>query len=146
MKREAKRMKVKRRDLRDKIEKACTESPVVSDIFKRHNRQVTGRPRKEVDQPDLLSTIVNIVQATSATDDRRRTETLRSLTILDDLHKELTDLDFNLSCSAVYLRLLPRRCDSRDTCKPSQSSCYGLKTVFVKRALTVCTPKLFLTT
>ena len=96
MKREAKRMKVTTRDLRDKIEKACTESPAVSDIFKRHNRQVTERPRKEVDQPDLLSTIVNIVQATSATDDRRRTETLRSLTTLDDLHKELTDLGFNL--------------------------------------------------
>ena len=107
-------MKVKRRDLRVKIEKACTESPTVSDIFKRHNRQVTGRPRKEVDQPDLLSTIVNIVQATSATDDRRRTETLRSLTTLDNLHKELTDLGFNLSRSAVYLRLLPRRSDSRE--------------------------------
>ena len=111
MKREVKRMKVKRRDLRDKIEKAC---PAVSDIFKRHNRQVTGRPRKEVDQPDLLSTIVNIVQATSATDDRRRTETLRSLTTLDDLHKGLTDLGFNLSRSAVYLRLLLRRGDSRE--------------------------------
>ena len=107
-------MKVKRRDLRDKIEKACTESPAASDIFKRHNRQVTGRPRKEVDQPDLLSTIVNIVQATSATDDRRRTETLRSLTTLDDLHKELTDLGFNLSRSAVYPRLLPRRGYSRE--------------------------------
>ena len=90
------------------------ESPAVSDIFKRHNRQVTGRPRKEVDQPDLLSAIVNIIQATSATDDRRRTETLRSLTTLDDLHKELTDLGFNLSRSAVYLRLLPRRGDSRE--------------------------------
>ena len=65
-----------------------------------------------VDQ--LLSTVTNIVQASSATDNRKTTETLCSLTTLDDLHRELTNLGFKLSHSAVYLRVLPRRGDSRE--------------------------------
>ena len=107
-------MNAKRRDLRDSIEELCTSNEAASNMLKKHNRQISGRPRKEIDQPDLLSTIVTIVQASSATDDRRRTESLHSLTTLDDLHKELKTLGFNLSRSAVYLRLLPRRGDSRE--------------------------------
>ena len=90
-------MRGKRRDIREAIEEVCFNNESVSNILKKHNRQVVGKPRKEIDQPDLLSAIVNIVQASSAADDCRRTETLRSVTTLDDLHQELTKLGFNLS-------------------------------------------------
>ena len=39
---------------------------------------------------------------------------MRSLTNLDDLHRELTNFGFKFSRSAVYLKLLPRRGDSRE--------------------------------
>ena len=81
-------------------------------LLQRHNRQATAHPWKEVDQ--LLSTVTNTVQASSATDNRKTTETLCSLTTLDDLHRELTNLGFKLGHSAVYLKLLPRRGDSRE--------------------------------
>ena len=68
---------------------------------------------KEVHQPELLSTIVRVVEAFSAVDDRRRCEHLLSVKILDDFHSELTRLGLNLSRSATYLRLLPRKSDSR---------------------------------
>ena len=57
----------------------------------------------------MLSTIVKLVQNSTAADERRRTECLRSVTIFDDLHKDLTELGFHFSRSALYLRLLPRR-------------------------------------
>ena len=107
-------MQETRQDFRARIEKAFTENQGTSNILQRHNRQATGHPRKEVEQPRLLSVIINIVQASSATDNRRRTETLRSLTTLDDLHQELTNLGFRLSHLVIYLRLLPRRGDSRE--------------------------------
>ena len=55
-----------RQDFHARIEKTCTENQATSNILQRHNRQAIGHPRKEVDQPDLSSTIINIVQASSA--------------------------------------------------------------------------------
>ena len=86
----------------------------VQSLCRRHNRQATGRPQKEVDHLELLSTIINIVQAWPATNDRRKRETLCSLTTLDDLHQELTKLGFKCSHWAVYDRLLPRWRFSRE--------------------------------
>jgi hypothetical protein len=51
--------------------------------------QHAGRPAIEKDQPLLLKTIVDIVSPSAATDDRRRSELLRSCTTLDDLKVEL---------------------------------------------------------
>ena len=59
-------------------------------------------------QPELLSTIVKLVQNSTAANERRRTECLRSVTTLDDLQKEPIELGFHLSESVLYLRLLPR--------------------------------------
>ena len=69
---------------------------------------------KEVNQPELLSTILKIVEASLAADDRHRTECLRSVTTLNDLHSQLTKLGFNLSRSATYLRLLLRRGNTKE--------------------------------
>ena len=77
------------------------------------NRGTPGRPRIETDQPKLLSTILDIVQASSSADDRRRSEMIRSVRTLSDLQSKLkNDFGFNLSRSATYLRLMPRRGDN----------------------------------
>ena len=88
-----------------KIEKVCSanEAAAASEL-KRFNRTANGRPSREVDQPEILSTIVRVVEASSAADDRRRCEHLRSVKTLGDLHSELTRFEFNLSRSATYLR------------------------------------------
>ena len=67
-----------------------------------------GRP-EIYDQDDLIKTITDIALKGSATDDRRRTEIIRTVKTLDDLVDELTKYGFHLSRSAVYLRLLPSR-------------------------------------
>ena len=65
--------------------------------------------RLEIDQSELLSTIIKIVQNSSAADERRRTECLCSVSTWDDLQKELTKIGFNLSRSGLNHCLLPRR-------------------------------------
>ena len=114
LQREAERSYKKRYKMQQKIEKLCSKNEAAASELKRLNRTATGRPSKEIDQPELLSTIVRVVEAFSAPDDRCRCEHLRSVKTLDDLHSELTHLGFNLSRSATYLRLLPRRSDSRE--------------------------------
>ena len=104
--------------MREKLEKVCNENVSAASELKRFNRKTTGRPRKEVDQPELLSAIVRVMEASSTAEDRRRCEHLRSVKTLDDLHSELKQLGFDLSRSAAYLRLLPRRADSREGKRP----------------------------
>ena len=61
------------------------EHPDTKPLLKSFAREVIGRPRLE-DQPLLLSAIImDLVQASGAADDRRRTETSRSVKTLDDL-------------------------------------------------------------
>jgi len=106
---DAKLQKKRRDKLRDTIQDVSASNPEIAKKFKGFNRSSSGRPRIEVDQPGLLSAILNIVQASTAADPRRRTEALRSITTLDDMKSELEKLGYNLSRSATYLRLLPRR-------------------------------------
>ena len=101
--REAKRLREVRAGKRMALESTCREIPEAAASLKSFNRMEKGRPRKEVDQPELLSTILKIVEASSAAHDRRRTGCLRSVTTLNDLHSELTKLGFNLSRSATHL-------------------------------------------
>ena len=106
---EVKRQRERRLKLKEGIRKFGEENKEAASLFKSFNREEHGKPRIEYDQPELLSTIVKIVEASSATDDRRRMECLRTVTTFDDLHSELKNLGFLLSRSATYLRLLPRR-------------------------------------
>ena len=62
-------MKEKRQDFRVQIKKACTEGEVASNILHMHFTQNKRHPRKEEDQPQLLSTIIDIVQVSLAADD-----------------------------------------------------------------------------
>ena len=47
-------MQETRQDFRARIEKAFTENQGTSNILQRHNRQATGHPWKEVEQPRLF--------------------------------------------------------------------------------------------
>lgn len=75
-------------------------------------RKVEGRPAKEIDQPELLKTIVEIAMHGSAAHNKRREEIYRSIKTLPQLQVALKDAGFQISRSATYLRLLPRRSDS----------------------------------
>lgn len=77
-------------------------------------REKKGRPRIEEDQRDLLNTIAEIAIHGSAAEDKRRSELMRSVKTLDDLKDELNKLGYNISRSAVYLRLLPKRSNTQE--------------------------------
>lgn len=61
-------------------------------MLKSFNREKTGKPQMELDQPELLSTIIKIMEATAATDNRRRSEILRTVKTLDDLSEKLVQM------------------------------------------------------
>ena len=94
---EAKRQRERRLKLKEGISKVCEENKEAASLLRSFNRKEHGKPRIEYDQPELLSTIIKIVEASSATNDRRRMECLRTVTTLDDLHSELKNLGFSLS-------------------------------------------------
>ncbi|ESN94336.1 hypothetical protein HELRODRAFT_164161 [Helobdella robusta] len=102
------RKRLARAVLKSVLESVITENPDVAKKLKKFKRKTLGRPSIETDQSDLLKSIIDIVTASGAADDRRRTELIRSCKTLDDLHSELTNLGYNLSRSAIYIRLLPR--------------------------------------
>lgn len=109
LKKENLRHQKRRKDLRENIKKVVEEHPDTEPMLKSFARESTGRPRIDADQPLLLSTIVDLVQASGATDDRRQTEILRTVKTLDDLVDGLGQQGIKISRSATYLRLLPRR-------------------------------------
>ena len=71
-------------------------------------QEVSGRPRHP-DNEELLKTIVDLSMHGSSADERRRTEIIRSCRTLDDLHDALLERGYQISRSATYLRLIPRR-------------------------------------
>ena len=75
--------------MQEKMEKVCSPNQTAASELRNFNQQITGQPRKEIDQPGLLSTIVRIMEASSAADDCRRCEHLQSVKTLD-LQSELT--------------------------------------------------------
>lgn len=105
---EAARQRKRRAKLKESISVVSEKHQDAAEIFRSLSRDALGRPRLDVDQPNLLSTIVDIVQSSSASADRRRCEMLRTVTTLDDLNKELLNFGFKISRSATYLRLLYR--------------------------------------
>ncbi|XP_037029339.1 uncharacterized protein LOC119069393 [Bradysia coprophila] len=118
-----KRLKKKERDmirhrkrrLRKKasLENACENNP---DLKKKLSiRGKVGRPRIEEDQPYLLKAIIDLAMHGSAAHERRRDDSIRTVKTLDDLVTKLReDYGYNLSRSATYLRLLPKRANSTE--------------------------------
>lgn len=95
-----------------KLEELCKSNP---DLKKQLNvRDKPGRPALTDDQPDLLRTIVNIATYGCGADERRQTETIRSIKTLDELTVAVQGFGFTISRSSVYLHLIPRRADTRE--------------------------------
>ena len=86
------------------IAKLSKTSPVALKSLKPFMRGKVGRPSLEADQPGIVEAILDLVQATTATDARRRSEILRTTRTLDDLHTALQSLGYTLSRTATYYR------------------------------------------
>jgi len=99
-----------RSEKKSKLEELCQKNPELKQELKIRNSR--GRPCAEEDQPELLKAIVDIATYGSAADDRRRTESIRSVKTLDELTAALRSKGFAISRSGVYLHLLPRRSDT----------------------------------
>ncbi|XP_052132755.1 uncharacterized protein LOC127752143 [Frankliniella occidentalis] len=110
--RDAQRKRREREKKRTALNEALASDPTLRKKLK--IRGQTGRPRVEVDQPLLLQTIVKMAQAHGGADARRRSESMQLCRTLDDLVAELRLAGFNISRSATYLRLLPRRANAGD--------------------------------
>ena len=68
-------------------------------------RDSVGHPPIDEDQPLLLKVISDIAIFGSAADDKRRTETIRSIKTLDQLHDEVQKPGFSLNRYKCYLFL-----------------------------------------
>ena len=68
----------RRQKLKETITKLSQSSDVAAKSLKPFQRDCPGRPALETDQPGIIEAILDIVLATTATDDRRRTEILRT--------------------------------------------------------------------
>ena len=109
---EQRRQQRNRANKKLKLDEICRANP---DIKKQLNVQdKIGRPSVTEDQPDLLKTIVDIATSGCAADERRQTETIRSVKTLDELVNAIQSVGFNISRSGVYLRLLPKRHDTTE--------------------------------
>jgi hypothetical protein len=92
--------------LREKQKKklrAITESyPDAAHVLKKVFREDSGRPPIDDTCPDLLSTIEEIAAAGGASDDRRRTEVVRSCLTLDDLREKLKTKGYDIKRTTLY--------------------------------------------
>ena len=67
-------------------------------------RENVGGPRLETDQPGLLEAIIDLVQNSTAADDKRRSEILRTTRTLVELHPALLELGYILCKTSLYYR------------------------------------------
>ena len=104
---ESERQKQRRQNLKNSNENVWSSNKEAANVLKSLNQKQQGRPCIDAKQPDLVSTIVKLVQNSTAADKRKRTECLCSIRALDDLHKEIAYLGIHFSRSALYLCLLP---------------------------------------
>lgn len=101
-----------RKNKKIREEQACEISPEVAKVLRIQKNP--GRPRIE-NMPEheqlgnLYDTIVDIVNIHSGADGRRRTEAVGYCKSVKELKIELNRRGYNISESATYTRLLPRR-------------------------------------
>ena len=77
-------------------------------------RDNPGRPSLDDIYCNLHHDILHIASIGAAASDKRRDDLIRSVKTLDDLHKALEDLNYKISRSALYLRLLPKSAHSSE--------------------------------
>ena len=94
------------------LQEACEKNPELQSTL--NLKKSCGRPTLEEEQPLLLKSIVEIALHGSAAHEKRQSNIYRSIKTLDELTKQLQLDGFKVSRSGVYLRLLPRRSDTRE--------------------------------
>lgn len=77
-------------------------------------RSERGHPKLIDDYPDLIKTICEVIQHDSMADERRRSESVRTIRTLDELHSQLTSLDYKISRSATYYHLMAKNTKTID--------------------------------
>lgn len=96
------------RKKKQKIIEICSKNPDAAKSLT--PRAGLGRPRLEKEQSGLLNTISDLALFGVSAEERRRCEIVRTVYTLS----ELSELGFNISRSATYIRLLPRRVNTRE--------------------------------
>ncbi|CAF0777437.1 unnamed protein product [Didymodactylos carnosus] len=105
----------KYRDKRKKkVEQLCESNPELATELSKIYRGQVGRPPIEEQCPDLLSIIEEIAKVGGASDDRRRSETIRPCLTLDDLREKIKQRGYDIKRTTLYYRLLPHRASSID--------------------------------
>ena len=77
-------------------------------------RDNPGRPSLDDIYCNLHHDILHIASIGAAASGKRRDDLVRIVKTLDDLHKALEDLNYKISRSALYLRLLPKSAHSSE--------------------------------
>ncbi|CAF4032014.1 unnamed protein product [Rotaria sordida] len=103
--------RVKRRKI---VEHLFETKPELHPQLKKIYRPGGGRPRIEEQIPNLLEIIEEIAKVGGASDDRRRSETIRPCLTLDDLREKIRQRGYDIKRTTLYYRLLPHRASSRD--------------------------------
>ncbi len=67
-------------------------------------RRGVGRARVEEQCPDLLQIIEEIAKVGGASDDGRRSETIRPCLTLDDLREKIKERGYDIKRSTLYYR------------------------------------------
>lgn len=101
-----------RKNKKQKMIELCSKNPEAAKSLT--PRVSSGRPRLEEEQPELLKTITDLAMFGASAEERRRCEIVRTVHSLSELTEKLIELGFNISRSATYIRLLPRRADTRE--------------------------------
>lgn len=81
------RQQRKRESDKHYLEELRWTNPEIAAVFSK--RQKPGRPRIEENQPELLKAIVDIATYGAGADERRRSETIRTIQTLAELTQEL---------------------------------------------------------
>ena len=109
LKNDAARQRTRRKEMKDLVADLPKESHENSKGLRKFMHDKQGIPALEDSHPDLHKAIVAITTAGAGADSRRRTENLNVCLTLDDLRDYLIKDGYELSRSALYLRLLPRQ-------------------------------------
>ena len=96
-----------------------------------------GRPSVVESQPGILEALKEVVQVNLAgADERRRSETIRTVRTLDDLQKQVVELGFEISRTGLYYQLLPR--NARTTEGKRHHSLVKVKSEHIYISLFLC--------
>ncbi|OWR48344.1 hypothetical protein KGM_205865 [Danaus plexippus plexippus] len=99
-----------RKNQKQKLIELCSKNPDAAKSLT--PRDGPGRPRLEKEQSELLKTISDLALFGASAEERRRCEIVRTVHTLSEFTNKLSELGFNISRSATYIRLLPRRANT----------------------------------